>query len=58
MSENIEVTLYFAIYGYEMEISVGKSSHNLAIMMEVVELRYVYIEMEKELEFLPERIAF
>ncbi len=40
-----------------MEISVGKPNHNPATMMEVAELRYIYTEMQKELEFVRERMA-
>ncbi len=45
MSESTEMTSYFAIYGYEIEISARKPSHNLVAMMEIVELRYIYTEM-------------
>ncbi len=52
MSENIEMTLYFAIYKYKMETSIVKPNHNLATMMEVAKFRYIYTEMQKELEFV------
>lgn len=45
ISGNIGMIPYFVIYGYEMEISIGKPSHNPTAIMEVVELRYIYIEI-------------
>ncbi len=50
------MTLYFAIYRYEMEISVKKPSHNLAVMVKAAELRHIYMEMQKELEFMWKRM--
>ncbi len=52
ISENTGVTPYFAIYRYEMEISTGKPNYNLAIMIEATKLRYIYAEIQKELEFV------
>ncbi len=42
---NTGITPYFAIYRYEMEISIGKPNHNPTTMMKVTELRYIYTEM-------------
>ncbi len=56
MSENTGMIPYFAIYRYKMETSVRKPSYNPIVIMEVAEFRYVYMEMQKELEFIRERM--
>ncbi len=40
-----------------MERFAGKPSHNLATMMEVADFRHIYTEMQKELEFVRERMT-
>ncbi len=57
ISESIGMILYFVIYRYEMETSIRKPNYNLAAMMEVVEFRYIYTEIQKELEFVQKRMT-